>query len=234
MLSHIEGSSQCPGCTHSDETITHLLHCPHPLLRAKQEEIVAALRKKGLRRRLPQAFINALSDSILDNTIPDHGRDDYTHMLQAIHSQSHIGWGLMLRGFLSKQWTNALHSLSVTYPIRAISWTIQFLWYEYIDVIWRSRNDILHNTLNENTKLAESQMQDRLHWFLDNRSCLSHGDQYLLAFTHTDIPLMTPKTQKELLRLLNRAHTVYTRELLTLEKGQSRITDYFTSQKMST
>lgn len=234
MLSHIEGSTQCPGCTHSDETITHLLHCPHPLLRAKREEIVTALRKKGLRRRLPRAFLNALSDSILDNAIPGQGRDECTQLHLAIHSQSNIGWGLMLRGFLSKQWTTALHSLGVTYPTRAISWTIQFLWYDYIDVIWRSRNDILHNTLNENTKLAESQMQDRLHWFLDNRSCLSHGDWYLLTFTHTDIPLMTLRTQKELLRLLNRAHTVYTRELLTLEKGQSRITDYFTPHKMST
>ena len=115
-------------------------------------------------------------------------------MIKAIHSQSRIGWSLMLRSFLSKQWTTALYSLGMTYPTRAISWTIQFLWYEYIDVIWRSRNDILHNTLNENTKLAESQLQDRLHWFLDNRSCLAHGDRYLLAFTHTDISSMTPST----------------------------------------
>ncbi len=35
MLSHMTGNAQCPGCSCPNEMIQHLLHCPHPLMKAK-------------------------------------------------------------------------------------------------------------------------------------------------------------------------------------------------------
>ena len=59
MLGHISGNTQCPGCPCPDETLGHMLRCPHHLMARKREEIIAALRKKGIGARIPRRVLTA-------------------------------------------------------------------------------------------------------------------------------------------------------------------------------
>ena len=228
MLSYIMGNSQCPGCLCSDETIQHLLHCPHPFMKAKRDEIVAALRKKGLRAHLPMTFLDILADLISGTVTPDPPVNPTHTLHRGFIAQSKIGFDLFLRGFIAKQWTLDLRELGLSRPSNAISWILRFIWFDCTDALWRTQNDILHHNQNEHTLLEESRLQDQLLWFLDNKDCIAHSDRYLLNYSPTDIPSLPLRTTKELFRLLTKAQTSHTRDLLVLAKGQSRITDYFT------
>ena len=62
MQAHITGVRQCL-CTY-DKTLDHLFHsCAHPTMKCKREELLAHLRKKGLKLGIPYY-------PILDATIP--------------------------------------------------------------------------------------------------------------------------------------------------------------------
>ena len=73
MLVHMSGSTQCPSCTHPDETLDHLFHCPDPLLRRKRENFFEHLRKKGPKLRIPYPVVSAwcsLLTSYFDRVLP--------------------------------------------------------------------------------------------------------------------------------------------------------------------
>ncbi len=101
MMSHMTSNTQCPGCSCTNETIQHLLHCPHLLMKAKRDEIVAALQKEGLKAHLPWVLLGVLSDYILGtitaNTLIDATRR-FHHSLAA---QARIGVNHLLRGFIA-------------------------------------------------------------------------------------------------------------------------------------
>ena len=134
---------------------------------------------------------------------------------------------MFLRGFLVKGWTTALRDLGAEHPPRIMTWLLRFLWFECTELLWHERNNILHRTHNNYDHLASAQMDNRLCWFLDHRHLLSHGDQYLLKYSESDIDGMPAGTKRELLRLLEKAFQLYRREQLTRESGQPPITDYF-------
>ena len=59
MRSHITRINQCPGCTCRDETIDHLFHCPHPRIQRAKKDILAQLRKKGLKAKIHKSILKA-------------------------------------------------------------------------------------------------------------------------------------------------------------------------------
>lgn len=71
----MSGNAQYPSLSCLDETISHLMHCPHPLLKSKLGEIVSALRKKGLKSHVLWAFLDVISSFLLGsfthNTVQD-------------------------------------------------------------------------------------------------------------------------------------------------------------------
>ena len=230
MLSHMTGNSQCPGCTCTDETLDHLFICPHPMLVAKREEILAALRKKGLKRRLPRAFLDTLS-YMMDEYFNEAPTKPCSHSLfrAASKTQRSIGVNMFLRGFPVTDWTTALHALGEEHPARIMAWTLRFMWFDCTDSLWRERNAILHHSQNQFTRLDSLRLDDKLNWFLTHRTQLARRDQYLLRFTQTDITNLPTKTKRELLRLLGLAHKIHQQELLLRENGQSVLTDFFST-----
>ena len=227
MLAHMSGNTQCPGCPHPDETFEHLVHCPHPLLQAKREEIIAALRKKGLKLRAPRALLDFLVSTILGSGSHINDDDGTSPLHRALASQKRIGLLMTLRGFLATEWTTYLRSCGLSYPSRTMAWILRFLWFDSFDALWRIRNDILHRQQNDYSNLEDSRLQERLHWFLDNNTSISRRDHFLLRFSHQDVHLLPHRTKKELARLLTRAMDIHSKELLLLDKGQTRITDFF-------
>jgi hypothetical protein len=230
MLAHMSGNSQCPGCTCVDETLDHLFTCPHPILVAKREEIITDLRKKGLKRRVPRAFLDAISTMMTayftatPSTPPSHSL-----LRTALYKQRAIGVNMFLRGFSVTDWLNALRDLGEEHPARIMVWTLRFLWFDCTDTLWRERNAILHHSQNHFTRLDSIRLDDKLSWFLTHKTQLARRDQYLLRYTQQDIQNMPTKTKRELLRLLGMAHNIHQKELLLRANGQSVLTDYFST-----
>ena len=143
-----------------------------------------------------------LIKQFLTTTILGSGRthvaDGLSPLQYALDTQARIGLMMTLRGFLATGWTSYLRSCGLSYPTRTMAWILRFLWLESADALWRTRNDILHRQQNEHSHLDDLRLQERLHWFLDNRTCLAHRDQFLLRFSHQDIHLLPHRTKKEL------------------------------------
>jgi hypothetical protein len=125
----------------------------------------------------------------------------------ALASQSRIGLMMILHGFLFVDWTTYLHLYGMTYPTHTMAWILCFLWFDCVDALWRTCNDIFHRQQNEHSNLEDLQLQERLHWFLDNRASLAHRNQFLLHFSHQDIPHLPHRTKKELHACLHRQKT---------------------------
>ncbi len=45
IVGHYSGITQCPGCCELDETINHLLYCPHPALSQAGTDSMVSLRQ---------------------------------------------------------------------------------------------------------------------------------------------------------------------------------------------
>ena len=72
--------NQCPGCVCPNETTNHVLVCPNVHMVDKREEIVEALRKKGLGKSVPRG----VEKSLLELIIP-HLRGTYN--MSKFHAQ---------------------------------------------------------------------------------------------------------------------------------------------------
>ena len=59
MRQFITGSSQCPGCLCTDETMEHLSQCPNEKMCKTREEAMARIKKLAKKRRIPQEVATA-------------------------------------------------------------------------------------------------------------------------------------------------------------------------------
>ena len=220
--------AHCPGCSDEDETFDHLFHCPHPLLASAREEIISALRKKGLKRHIPRPFLDCIT-TIFTTHFATTRQDTPGHpqLATALEAQSRIGTDMFFRGYLAAAWTIALEDLGADHPPRVMLWLLRFIWFDCVDTLWRARNNILHHHKNEHDLMVDSRNFDTLHWFLNNSEALNTRDRYLLTFSPTDIPLMAPCTKHELVRLLNTACDLHSMESASRGKDQSALTDFF-------
>ncbi|KAL3762232.1 hypothetical protein ACHAWU_004770 [Discostella pseudostelligera] len=234
MQAHITGISHCPSCTHPDETLDHIFHCPHPILTQKREELLEHLRKKGLSLRIPppvlDAIVNLMGSYIsLMPMDPTHPSD----MIQAaITSQLGIGIHLMPRGYLSRLWVDALDAYHCPHPERALSNLIKFLLNDFTDSLWRTRNDLVHRAQNLTDLATEASIDERLLWYTSNKhDLLATTDHHLARFTEDTLLTMSLRTKKAWMKHLQAAEAAYTLEKAQCPSGQRLITDFFTRQQ---
>ena len=231
MLGHISGSSQCPSCTHPDETLDHLFHCPHPLLRRKREQILEHLRKKGLKLKIPYPVISAwcsLLSSYFDGIPPDI--QFHSPELQlAASSQISIGLRFLPRGFMSREWLMAMEAHGCESPDRKLASMILFLWFDVTDALWRVRNDIVHHSQNLNELAQEGMLDDQLKWYLSHyRTVLSRHDyKTATRYTVDDLDAIPLRTKRQWIHHLEVARTAFDQEKITLAPGQQLLTNYF-------
>jgi hypothetical protein len=108
-----------------DETLDHLFTYPHPILVAKSKEIIAGLRKKGLKRSVPRAFLDAISTMMTayftatPSTPPSHSL-----LRTALYKQWSIGVNMFLCGFPVTDWLNALRDLGEEHVAWILVWTL--------------------------------------------------------------------------------------------------------------
>jgi len=232
MLAHMSGSTQCPSCTHPDETLDHIFHCPHPLLQRNRELILEQLRKKGLKLRIPYPVVSAwcaLLSAYFDDrlTLPQFSSLEISAAAQA---QQVIGLKFMPRGFLSTKWIEAMDTHGCTHSTRKLAAIVHFMWIQVTDTHWRVRNDIVHNTQNLNDLAQEGLVDDQLRWYLSNyRTALSRHDYKLMGrITMESLELTPLRTKRQWIRHLDTARKAFDAEKLMLEPGQQLLTRYFT------
>ena len=130
----------------------------------------------------------------------------------------------MFRGYLATEWSVALDKMGVDHPLRLMLWVLRFIWFDCVIPLWNAQNDILHNHKNEHNLMIDSRNLDTLHWFLGNDAALNSRD-----LSVADIALMAPRTKSELVWLLTIARDLHSTESALRGKGQSALTDFFTS-----
>ena len=177
MHGHSTGVTQCPGCPNVDETLDHLLQCPHPLLIEAHEEGMRTIFTKGKELRLPHRFLISFLCYIplaIDSTWPCPLEQCFQ---VAYETQNRIGPLMLLCGFLSHEWVHLLVKLGVDTAERKVALLVRQLWESMVMAIWKIRNRILHDNTNFTAELAHIQLGDRLLWYLQHQDALSHNDQ---------------------------------------------------------
>ena len=204
MQAHSTKNSQWPGCTHTDETLDHMFHCKNPQL-ILREVVIIELRKKSLCLGLPRVVVDTLTQLLQDYTLnrpPVLPRHD--QLRQVVESQLRIGIRMLPRGFLSKQWVDLLADFSISFPTRKMLEFLRLLWLDFVEPLWKARNEIAHQRANLNAQAADSAITDGLYWYLDNSHVVSAGDwRALLLIGHKDITQMTPLKQATLVKDLD-------------------------------
>jgi len=231
MMAHMSKTTQCPSCPHPDETLDHLFHCPHPLLRRTRELILEQLRKKGLKLRIPYPVVSSLC-SVLEsyfNSTPLPTDFGSLNIQQAITAQLTLGLKFLPRGFLTHRWIDAMEAHGCDDPHPKLASLIYFLWFDMTDSLWRVRNEIVHKAHNLNQLAQEADIDDRIRWYLSNyRGVLSHHDYRLITrLSSTPLEVTPLRTKQQWLYHLETARKAFDNEKLTLAPGQRLLTHYF-------
>ena len=155
-------------------------------------------------------------------TLPAHPTLD-----AAVQSQITIGVHLLPRGFLSNCWLTALKEFGVEHPERKIAAVLKLIWFVFTDVIWRNRNEIVHDGDNHAWQVEQSTWATKLLWYLENKHVIARRDQFIMNYTEEEIAAMPGLTRRKMVRNLEQLEAVYARELQLREIGQSTIHSYF-------
>ena len=220
---------QCPGCVCPNETTNHVLVCPNVRMVDKREEIVEALRKKGLGKSVPRS----VEKGLLELIIP-HLRGTYTiskfHaqvIRDAIRDQKRVGAKMLLRGFIVKGWHRACKDAGVSHPERAISSVLTYIWDNIFDVLWKVRNDLLHHQKNKVDEAESAKLAESLVWYTQHKDdVLPIYDRHLVRFDASDIHRMSNRVKREWMRHLCAARRAFQHERMQRKKNQAVITRY--------
>ena len=209
MQAHSSGPAQCPLCPFPDETLDHIFHCPHPVLKCKRELILEELRKKGLKLDIPRVVVEALCGLLREYIWGEevsHHDDPSLHA--AVSAQRNIGLAMLPRGFISGTWITAMEAFGCSRPHHKLSSLIFNLLIELTDKLWRERNTLAHDRHSNLNDQALSHLLDvQLLWYAENyRHHISYRDYRLISDIQPGaiqgIPL---RTKKQLLRHLDAA-----------------------------
>ena len=231
MQAHMTGTKQCPSCPHSDETLDHLFHCPHPALLAKREELLEHLRKKGLKVGTPRVVMDTiviLIQAYFTGSLPPTSSTSPSITL-ALETQIQIGLEYLPRGFLATHWIDALEEHGCPFPHRTLAHLVHTLWIDVTDSLWRTRNTITHNGVNLNTLAQERELDSRLRWYLLHyREVLSRNDYSLVDnLLLSPLDALSLRIKQQWIYHLDAAKVAYATSLSQPAKGQRLLTQYF-------
>ena len=154
MHGHSTGVTQCPGCPNANETLDHLLQCPHLLLVEARKEGIHTIFNKGKELHLPHRFLISFIHYIclaINGTRP---RPLEQSSSAAYKTQNRIGPLMLLRGFLSQEWVHLLVELGVDNAKRKATLLLRQLWESMVTAVWKIRNRILHDNSNFTAELT--------------------------------------------------------------------------------
>ena len=230
---------ECHRCPlHCPESVDHLLQCPEG--RHLQEDFLTdlhnSLSKAGWDPMLITTIRAGLRQWLFHPAQPDLDFFDLPQAAQdAANSQAAIGWGNLLRGFMSKTWIDAQsimshHRIDTPDHIKLGKALISSCLSFFLKV-WAHRNDLLHGANPEERKQRlREKLQHDINYYWSQRDTILPRDQAIMFHQ---------KTREELLEspLLNQqAWLAYAdgffpravaRKLHRQQHGQTHITEFF-------
>ncbi len=159
--------AQCPNCAQcDDETIAHVFKCTHPEMAAKRAEIIAALRKKGL-RKISKQILQTVAELVEQyaNGGEMRATTEHPQIQEALEAQSNLGWDDFFRGYLVQEW---LQALEATHNGDAYQQFYQFqkiIWYEVAFPQWQERNRLAHGSKSHDKRIESAKLAEELVWY---------------------------------------------------------------------
>ena len=230
---HITGIKQCPGCSQPDETVEHVFRCPNPLMKKRRKEIVADLRKKRGKNKIPKSAMGILIDMVSHvfqgKRLFDSSKYDGRQQ-KVIASQQAIGLHLLPRGYVSTEWYTHLKFLGVSNPKRRVDSMLKMIWHDIFDPLWDQRNRILHDETNKYNVAEDKALSTRLTWYVRNKhSLLAYQDHFLANHDVNNLHRMRRATKREWIRHLDKAKLAYENERRQRASSQNVIIRYYRS-----
>jgi hypothetical protein len=190
-------SHKCPRCLEPNETQEHLLQCRHVGAHKKRYDLVHPMMKQIRQNKLcpvQEVFTECIRSWLEspETSIPDVSsvHESQRELLKkAISDQERIGWHLAMRGYLSKYWSMAVaanHHLKEDND-KGRAWvqkTVLQLW-EFSREMWEHRNDVLHNTQLESSRMMRNaEINDAITKLYEKVDTYAAEDQW-----YFDLPL---------------------------------------------
>ena len=150
----------------------------------------------------------------------------------AVEAQRRIGFYNMVLGFLADAWTDALHACKVKHPQTRMEQVLQLLWDELCEVMWTSRNQILHSPSSKVSTDESQTLSDRLHWFARyQHTVFDYRHQFLADLTPDQIDAWSRSAKHAKVAQLESAMRWYKEVCSQRAQNQSTIFDWVFSYK---
>jgi hypothetical protein len=175
-------------------TLEHMLRCPNERMEAARSDAIQCVRTKGLAQDFTKPFMTCVTHYL--KRALEELEGEYDQEVQRVFdSQDAIGPMMFVRGYISREWVSlgqsmAIQSIKQKLP-KLVTLLYPIVWDEVVGQLWSKRNDILHRSTNYVMELTQTQMGDRLLWYLQHKDELSRRDQDLIRFTPAQINAMT-------------------------------------------
>ena len=108
-------------------------------------------------------------------TIPEH-----PGIAAAVTAQLAVGLRLLPRGYLVTSWLNVIEEFGTQNTESQLSNLLKRLWLEFMDQIWRNRNEVMHSTDSNTRQQDEDLKTEKLKWYLKNVQVIAPWDRFIL------------------------------------------------------
>ena len=234
---HVIHTTQCPGCACPDETIAHIFQCSNPMMVSKREEIIAALRKKGL-RKLSRKILHTIADFIQQYSEGGEMRPTTTNhpaILAAVKAQSELGWDDFFRGYLVKDWLKALEATKNADAHQQFDQLQQLIWFDVALPQWTMRNQVAHGPDSNTIRVENAHLASQLEWYNAHRhEILPAHQQELAKHNSDDIMRMKLSTRRAWLRHLEIAIEDWEKRRYHREAKQQTLDGYIATATTET
>jgi hypothetical protein len=179
-----------------------------------------------LKDAFTRAFISCARHG-MNNTpapVPSHPHE----LATAVRHQNKIYTGKMLQGYLARLWCAAIKKTGRKEPLEALKRLHVVLWEQLFQRIWDTRNHILKKTPNLYNAAEDSTLEAKLNWNRENQhTVFAMSDRLIANKDEEEIRQMGRRTRRKWVQHLDRLQTIYKKENMQRDEGQSTITTHF-------
>jgi 5-methylcytosine-specific restriction endonuclease McrA len=222
--------AQCPNCAQcGDETIAHVFQCTHPEMTAKRAEIIAALRKKGL-RKISKQILHVVAELVEQYASGGGVRvpTDHPTIQGALEAQEDLGWDDFFRGYIVSEWLQAFEDTHNGDSHQQFYQFQKIIWYEVALPQWQERNRLAHGSQSHDKRIESAKLAEELVWYSQHKDELPPSFREQWAGHSTDeISSMSLATRRLWLHHIEIARDAYAKRNAQRGEHQSTLSYYF-------
>ncbi len=199
----------------------------------KRDEIVAALRKKGL-RKLSRQILYTVAEMIEQYAAGVEVNPQATNhpaVVAALKAQKRLGWEAFFRGYLVKEWLEAFRATHNTDAMQQFDQFQQMIWFDIAQPQWHARNRVAHGPNSNTNRIESARMAEKLVWYNMHRHELLPAEQKVLAERNLqEILRMRSATRRAWLHHLEIVTEAWEKRKYHRENNQRTLAEFFDLQ----